>query len=185
MRGYYELILSGRQLGWLLASIAFLLFVAFAAGVAVGRLEPPAGSVAPLAREGVTQATATPTPTTAPAALVSPTPEPTATPTATPEQLSPLAPTPLPIRPVPPQGSPKLSKEVWVQVAALGSRSEAEGVRHRVVALGFRPEQVKVLPVAAGKYRVRVGPFPDKESGGRVLARLRQAGFPQAFMVSP
>lgn len=76
-------------------------------------------------------------------------------------------------------------RERWVQVAALSQRSDAEGVRHRVIALGFRPEQVVVLPREGGKYRVRVGPFPDRESGHRVAARLRAGGFPQAFVVSP
>ncbi len=89
-------------------------------------------------------------------------------------------------RPRPGEGSAAgPPRERWVQVAALSHRSEAEGVRQRVIALGFRPEQVVVLPLEGGKYRVRVGPFPDRESGSRVAARLRAGGFPRAFVVGP
>jgi cell division protein FtsN len=69
----------------------------------------------------------------------------------------------------------------WVQVASLGRAEQAEGVRQRVIALGFRAEQVLVLPGTGGKYRVRLGPFPDQESAGRVVARLQATGFPDAF----
>ena len=72
----------------------------------------------------------------------------------------------------------------WVQVAALGKREQAEGVRNRVVALGYTPRQVLVQPAAGGKFRVRVGPFPDVESAGRVAARLRAEGFGGAFVVN-
>jgi cell division protein FtsN len=72
-----------------------------------------------------------------------------------------------------------------VQVAAFGKRDQAEGVRNRVVALGFTPKQVVVQPAGGGKYRVRVGPFLDGESAGRVTGRLRAEGFSGAFVVKP
>jgi cell division protein FtsN len=73
----------------------------------------------------------------------------------------------------------------WVQAALLSRRDSAEGVRTRVVALGFTPEQVVLMPAEGGKYRIRVGPFPDGESAGRVAARLRAQGFGGAFVVKP
>lgn len=71
----------------------------------------------------------------------------------------------------------------WVQVAAEATRSRAQGVRNRVVAAGFSANQVVVLPGPGGLVRVRVGPFPDEESAGRVAARLHGKGFTQAFVV--
>jgi cell division protein FtsN len=185
MRRYYELVLSGGQLFSLLAGIALLLLLAFTAGVAVGLLERPSERAAPVAAPTPPLPTFSPTPVVQALAPSFPEPTPSPLPSPTPEPTPPPTPTPAPTASPTPRVPAKGAAEVWVQVAALGSRGDAEGVRHRVVALGFRPEQVKVLPLSSGKYRVRVGPFPDRESGGRVLARLRQAGFPQAFMVSP
>ena len=69
-----------------------------------------------------------------------------------------------------------------MQVAALGTRKQADGARTRVMALGFTSKQV-VVEAAEGKFRVRVGPFPDGESAGRVAARLRAEGFGGSFVV--
>ncbi|MFZ5786097.1 MAG: SPOR domain-containing protein, partial [Acidobacteriota bacterium] len=49
-------------------------------------------------------------------------------------------------------------------------------------ALGFKPSQV-VVQAAEGKFRVRLGPFPDEESARRVASRLQNEGFPGAFVV--
>jgi cell division protein FtsN len=72
-----------------------------------------------------------------------------------------------------------------VQVAAFAKHEQAEGVKNRVVALGFTPKQAVVEAAGSGKFRVRVGPFPDGESAGRVAARLRAEGFGGAFVVRP
>ena len=72
---------------------------------------------------------------------------------------------------------------MWVQIAALSQAELAEGVRQRVVALGFLPTQVVVFAGADGRFRVRLGPFPDLESADRVAARLHAAGFPDAFTI--
>ncbi len=72
-----------------------------------------------------------------------------------------------------------------MQVAAFAKHEQAEGVRNRVIALGFTPRQAAVQPAGGGKFRVRVGPFPDVESAGRVAARLRAEGFGGAFVVKP
>lgn len=196
MKRYYELVLSGRQLALLLAVFTALLLLAFGLGVAVGLLQPGKQPAA-VATEGIVsvseqsakmgqsqgQPTAAfpplgvavePTPTPPPSLLeekvmpASPTPEFTA-PKAT------VAPSP-PIKPIQKSG-------VWVQVAAVREKRDAEGIRQRVIAQGFLPNQVKFFRTSEGKYRVRVGPFPDKESGSRVTQRLRAAGFPNAFLV--
>lgn len=177
MARYYQLVASGRQLAGFVLTVAGLLVLAFFLGVGVGLSERRERVKLASSNPNVTPVYVMPTPTPEPLPLT-PTAAVEAEPTPTPGPVA--TPTPRPTaRPVvvTPQG-------VWVQVAALSSRADAEGVRQRVVALGFRPDQVRVLPVASGKYRVRVGPFPDKESGSRVVARLQQEGFPQAFTVS-
>lgn len=186
MPRYYQLVASGRQLALFVFAVAGLLALAFFLGVGVGLSErqeraetapvaPTPVAFSPLATP--TSQPPTPPPPTPTAAMPPPSEglvevEPTATPVPSPT----LRPTAKPSAEVP--------HGVWVQVAALSSKADAEGVRHRVVALGFRQDQVRVLPLASGKYRVRVGPFPDKESGSRVVARLRREGFPQAYVVS-
>jgi cell division protein FtsN len=120
-----------------------------------------------------------PTPPAFPTAV--PTPEGTATPVATATQA-----------PIPREhakasstaAAPARTEPRWVQVAAMGKREQADGVRNRVVALGYTPRQVQVQPAPGGKFRVRVGPFPDAESAGRVAARLRAEGFGGAFVVN-
>jgi len=68
-------------------------------------------------------------------------------------------------------------------VGSLSQAQQGEGLKQRVIAMGFTPEQVIVFRAADGRWRVRVGPFPDEESAGRVLARIRPQGFPDAFLV--
>jgi cell division protein FtsN len=187
MSRYFEIIITGRQLAALVAGVALLIAVAFGLGVAVRWQEP----AAPRSHEIIAGAPAVTLPPAAPApaavATVAPTPEPspTAAPTAT---------------PVPPAADAAKAKARaatpvaavatreagrWVQVAAFGRREQADGVRNRVVALGFAPRQAVVQSAGGGKFRVRVGPFPDGESAGRVAARLRAEGFGGAFVVRP
>lgn len=191
---YYQLVASGRQLALFIFAIAGLLLVAFLVGLSVGlaerqqQLEQEAWGAKP-SEPLPTPIPAEPPPAT-PTPLPSPMPEvvvaePTVPPTPTVMPAPTAAPTPTPrptLRPSP--VTVPISAGVWVQVGAFSSKADAEGVRHRVVALGFRPEQVKVLSAGFGKYRVRVGPFPDRESGSRVVARLREGGFREAFVVS-
>jgi cell division protein FtsN len=211
MKPYYELVFSRRQLAGLLAVLLLLLVVSFLLGVGVGLGQREAAQQAlPVTVAQAPSFAPTPTPVgsspspepTSPsapapgdelpaAATPSPFGQATPPPTATPSPSPSRTPEPLPIVPpkatpeAAPTASPGHSLPVWVQVAAVSKKADAEGVRLRVVALGFRPEQVRVVPWAEGKYRVRVGPFPDKESGARVVARLRAGGFPQAFLVNP
>lgn len=111
-----------------------------------------------------------------------------APPTPVPTERPTVAPSPAPTRPrVQPSATefplPRLGRGVWVQVGALTVESGAQNLRRRVLQLGYTPNQVVVRHGSDGKYRVRVGPFPDEESAGRVVARLRVDGFPGAFTV--
>jgi cell division protein FtsN len=139
-----------------------------------------------------TSAPTTPVAQVATAASAAPTP---VSPVAT---MEPAAPTPAaaakPTRLPAATGAPAASAtpviavakppERWVQATALSRRDQAEGVRTHVMALGFTAGQVVVQPAPHGKFRVRVGPFPDGESAGRVAARLQAQGFKGAFVVN-
>jgi len=172
---YFEIIITGRQLAALVAGAALAIAVAFGLGVGVRTLQPTADEVAAVAPTPMWQPTPPAIPTAAPTAQVAPVPIPTATQAPVPTE----RPRALPTVVAAASGQPR-----WVQVAALGRREQAEGVRNRVVALGYTPRQVLVQPAAGGKFRVRVGPFPDVESAGRVAARLRAEGFGGAFVVN-
>lgn len=210
---HFEIIMSGRQMALLVAALTGLMLVAFGLGVTVGLLQPRGDrhrggreegptvvgepelvtTTAPPGWAGVAEeapptavpptvapSEPTPLPEPSPSPAVVPSPEPTATPSPTPP---PAAPTPLPAREPTPPTVAHPAAGVWVQVGALSQARQGEGLRQRVVALGFAPEQVVVSRGPDGRYRVRLGPFPDEESAGRIIARLRTQGFPDAFMV--
>ncbi len=137
-------------------------------------LEEPAGLPEPSpAGEPSPGATAASTVAPAPA----PTPAPTPAPALAPATLA--APPPSP-RPTVGVGA---AAGIWIQVGSLSQAQQGEGLKLRVVAMGFAPDQVVVVRAADGRYRVRVGPFPDEESAGRVIARIRTQGLPDAFLV--
>jgi cell division protein FtsN len=173
---YFEIIITGRQLAALVVGVVLAIAVAFGLGVGVHMLQPPPDQVAAV--------DVVPTPAWQPTPPAIPTPAPT--PQATPVPGVTGTPVPLPTeRPKAPtvKAAPKAGPR-YVQVAALGKREQADGVRNRVVALGYTPRQVVVQSAPGGKFRVRVGPFPDAESAGRVAARLRAEGFGGAFVVN-
>ncbi|HPW54634.1 MAG: SPOR domain-containing protein [Thermoanaerobaculaceae bacterium] len=197
---YYEVIITGRQLAGLLTALVMLLFVAFGLGVAVGLVEPE--PVPAIAMAAVASPTATPEPEVREAPALEPTAVPSepspppATPSLTPT-LTPFPPVvtpepslPLPLPTVAPTPRPEPTPVavtpgggVWVQVAAVSRPDLAEGVVQRVMAFGFKREQLRVLTTQEGRFRVRLGPFPDLESAGRVIGRLQEAGFEKPFIV--
>ncbi len=185
MSRYFEIIITGRQLAALVAGVALLIAVAFGLGVAVRWLQPavPAPHETIAAAPPAPFAVAPPAPV--PVATAAPTPEaaPTAAPTATPAPAAVEAEKAKAVA-VPTAAASRASGR-WVQVAAFAKHEQAEGVKNRVVALGFTPKQAVVEAAGSGKFRVRVGPFPDAESAGRVAARLRAEGFRGAFVVRP
>ncbi|HUK12670.1 MAG TPA: SPOR domain-containing protein [Thermoanaerobaculaceae bacterium] len=220
MARYFEIIITGRQLAWLVAGVLVLIGAAFGLGVAVRWFEPapprefiaaPPPTIAPARPAAAEAASATPTPSVAallagtPAPLPSGSaaaPAPTALPPATPTVQaagsaavptrvvvppSPAASPAAPVLAVAPAALPAAERPAgrWVQVTAVSRREQADGVRTRAIALGFTAEQVVVQPAPAGKFRVRVGPFPDMESAARVAARLQAQGFKGAFVARP
>lgn len=209
---HFEIIASGRQLAVLLGIVVTLMVVAFALGVTAGLrlsdegptvaevaapppLWPPAaeqvtawGTAVPLAtplvldtpavaaeeggvREGV-PAAGLPTPPPVPPPTVAPTVPPT----------PPPRPTAPPVRPTVAAPRPTAMAGVWVQVAALSRQDLADGVRQRLMAVGYTREQVTVQPLGS-LFRVRLGPFPDTTSAERVAARLQELGFERPFVV--
>jgi cell division protein FtsN len=174
---YFEIIITGRQLAALVVGVALAIAVAFGLGVGVRMMQPPPqemAAVAPTVPTPVWQPTPPAIPTAVPTqAAVAPPP------TAAPQHVATERPKAVPTAAAAVKAEPR-----WVQVAALGKREQADGVRNRVVALGYTPKQVLVQPAPGGKFRVRVGPFPDVESAGRVAARLRAEGFGGAFVVN-
>lgn len=178
MPRYFEIIITGRQLAALVVGMVFAVAVAFGLGVGVRMLQPAPqqiAAVAPAVPTPVWQPRPPAMPTTAPTPEVVATPLPTSAP-------RPVA-TERPRAAAAPAAAAKTAPR-WVQVAALGKFEQAEGVRNRVVALGYTTRQVLVQTASGGKFRVRVGPFPDVESAGRVAARLRAEGFGGAFVVN-
>jgi cell division protein FtsN len=174
---YFEIIITGRQLAALVVGVALAIAVAFGLGVGVRKLQPAPQQIAAVAPAGPTPVWQ-PTPPAVPTAA--PTPQVVSAPLPT------FAPSPIATeRPRAAAGAAAAKAAPrWVQVAALGKFEQAEGVRNRVVALGYTPRQVLVQTAPGGKFRVRVGPFPDVESAGRVAARLRAEGFGGAFVVN-
>jgi cell division protein FtsN len=183
MSRYFEIIITGRQLAALVGAVALLVAVGFGLGVGVQLLRAPAPAPAAAAPAPTPEPVPTAAPPVVPTAGATPPALPTAVPTATPF----AAPTAPPVEPEKPRPHATAARAPnrWVQVAAFGRHDQAEGVRNRVIALGFTPRQALVEPAPGGKFRVRVGPFPDGESAGRVAARLRAEGFPGAFVVRP
>lgn len=204
---HFEIIMSGRQMAALIAAVAGLALVAFGLGVTVGLLQPPGGpdqaarepesrvvpepdlvtASAPAAWAAFPQEALptpvpqepTPLPQPSPSPDLSPSPDPTLPPSPTPQQ---AMPTPPPQLPPTPSAEVQGPAGIWVQVGSLSQAQQGEGLKQRVVALGFALEQVVVSRATDGRYRVRLGPFPDEESAGRVIARIRTQGFPDAFL---
>jgi cell division protein FtsN len=202
---YYVIELTAKWLTFLLAALAAVVVAAFALGFGAGRAAAPqsgAGRVPvlatatatpdvevvdPLPVDTVTVSEATPVPaepTITPAAeWVRPTVPPTATPAPSPTPTATAVPEPVV------EGSEALSADLWVQVLASSRREAVERARERLTELGFPRDRQRVVssPVAGGNvlYKVRVGPFPSRESADRVVRRMAESGFPDAWVVSP
>jgi len=77
----------------------------------------------------------------------------------------------------------------WVQILASSRSDTIDEARGKVVDLGFDRDHQWVVrtEVAGGNelLKLRVGPFPDRESADRVVQRMRAAGYPDAWVVVP
>lgn len=197
---YYQIELSGRMLTALLVALALLLVLAFAFGYgaawSVLSARRPAETEPPVTATATPTATAVPvrTPTRAvitPPAAATAAPRPTSAPprataTRTPRPTA----TPRPVRPSPtPVATVFSGPYYWVQVLAVSRRDAVDQGQARLEQLGYSRDHQRVVesPVAGGGilYKLRIGPFPNRESADRVMRRMQNAGFPDAWVVSP
>jgi len=177
-RRYFEIVITARQLALLIGALIVLLLVAFGLGVSVGWQEPvtvtggPAGPTPLPTAPFFADVEAIPAPTSVPVPTAAPPPtQPPARATATPAGP----------RPTSPQAAAAATVR-WVQVAVVSQAASASDLRNRLVTLGYRRDQVVVEEVG-GRFRVRLGPFPDEESARRVAGRLGASGFAGTFVV--
>lgn len=186
---YYQIELSGRTLTALLIVLALLLVVAFVFGYGA------AWSVLAAEKGGPpTPVVVTPTPITV---EVGPTPEATAAPSLTPTRRASPRPTatarpratPTRPAPTPTARSSESDGSLWVQLLAVRNRQALEKARSDAERFGFPRDHQQVVEssVAGGGrlYKLRIGPFPDRESAERVAARMQQSGFRDAWVVAP
>jgi cell division septation protein DedD len=178
-RRYFEIVITARQLVLLIGAVIVLLLVAFGLGVGVGWQEPvivtggPAGPTPLPTAPFFAAAEPIPVPTSAPTpAAALPRAEPPARATAT----------PAPPRTARPGPAAVVTGVRWVQVAVVSQAASASDLRNRLVSLGYRGDQV-VIEEIGGRFRVRLGPFPDDESARRVAGRLGASGFSGTFVV--
>jgi cell division septation protein DedD len=183
---YYVIELSARWLTALLIALALVMVLAFAFGYgAAWTVLSPGGAqaqdpIAELADDAappptiveeviLDESTPTPRPTRPP--QPTPKPQPTRAPTATPE---------------PVVDSPE---GYWVQVLASSTEQTVRQAQDKLDDLGFpkQNQNVSTTQVAGGNalHKLRVGPFPDRESADRVVRRMRASGYPDAWVVVP
>lgn len=182
---YYVIELSARWLTVLLVALALVMVLAFAFGYGA------AWSVL-TSKQQLAGATAAGTPD--PAAVFDedildeevvevPTERPTEPPVATPKPTA--TPKPAPTK-VP---STDTTDGFWVQVLASSTPQAMERAAKKLADLGFPEEHQRVTTsqVAGGNvlYKLRVGPFPDRDSADRVVRRMRSSGYPDAWIVVP
>jgi cell division protein FtsN len=74
------------------------------------------------------------------------------------------------VRPAAPARAPAPAGRIWVQVASLSNRTEAEAVGARLSKRGYHTQVVS----DKGRLRVRVGPYRTTEDARRVADRLRR-----------
>jgi len=77
-------------------------------------------------------------------------------------------------RPVAASSAPPAAPGVWIQVASLVSRPEADALAARLSRHGYR-SQIAAAQSPKGKvFRVRVGPYRSEEDATRAAERLRK-----------
>jgi cell division septation protein DedD len=186
---YYVIELTARWLTVLLVALALVMVLAFVFGYGAAWSVLTAESSG-----GETVLTApghTPTPTPVEVSI-----------TAVPEEpvvqeatRVPEAATPAPRPTATPEPRPTVRREApradgfWVQVLASSKPTNIEAARARLEKLGFAADNQRVesARVAGGNelHKLRIGPFPDRESADRVAQRMRASGFPDAWIVAP
>lgn len=141
--------------------------------------DPPKPTVAPRLSDPEPTPTQQPNPTAVPTAAPTTPPVPTkgpegiGSPSAQPGQA----------------GSQGRAEGFLVQVLASSRIQAIEKARRQLVDLGFPNSGHEIVEtrVAGGGVllKLRIGPFPDRDSADRVMRRMQTGGFPDAWVVHP
>ncbi len=211
---YFVIELSTRWLIALVVALALSLIMAFAFGygAAWSVLSSPideqpdtiVASPTPTPIEERIGTTPTPKTNIQPTATATATPrqnaQPTAKPTAKPTQTPRVIPTKTPtVTPVPVSQRPKptatatveqpASGGFYVQVLAGSVRSSLGASERKLADLGFDSSRQHIMVSTLGNgeelFKLRIGPFPDRESADRVANRMRNSGFKDAWVAAP
>jgi cell division septation protein DedD len=133
--------------------------------LAKGEAPPPAAAPSPTAAE---------TPVRVSPARPTPAPRPT-------EQKAEAPPTPVPTRQPPAVAE---GGTFQIQVNAMADKARADELVHDLKGLGYAPF---ISPARVGDktlYRVRVGNLPSGDAAKQALTRLREQGYPNAFLAA-
>jgi cell division septation protein DedD len=194
---YYVIELTARWLAVLLAALAGVMILAFVFGYGAawsvlehGSHPPEAAVAAPV------RGTPTPTPVEVriegggPSPTVEAPAAPAPTDTATPRPPATAMPPP-PATPTP-RPSPSSEEKVegfWVQVLASSNADAVKRSQGKLEDLGFTRARQLVLTTRESDgnelHKLRVGPFPDRDSAERVAKRMQASGFSGAWVVAP
>jgi DedD protein len=80
--------------------------------------------------------------------------------------------------------TPLAAPGIWVQVASLTSRREADALASRLGRRGYRAQVAVVTGGTSRLFRVRIGPYGNEEEARRMAERLRrQERIPQIWIV--
>lgn len=187
---YYVIELSARWLTILLVALAVVMVLAFAFGYGAAWSVLSPEHTAERSSSAETALLAAPTPDAIIEQVIE---EPTMVPPTEPPPATAIptsTPVPVPTR-VPPTVAPPPSSGdgYFVQVLASSTAEAMEGAEQKLEGLGFSSDyrHVVTTQVAGGSvlYKLRIGPFPDRESADRVMGRMRVSGFPDAWVVAP
>jgi len=75
------------------------------------------------------------------------------------------------------------SAGAWaVQLGSFASRANADKLMHQLHAQGFAAYLVPGGSGAGARYRVRVGPMPDRGAAAQAVAKLKSLGHPASFV---
>jgi cell division septation protein DedD len=186
---YYVIELTARWLTVLLVALALIMVLAFVFGYGAAWSVLTAGQSGGETPVGEPSHSPTPTPVEMVITAVPeepPVQEATRVPqTATPEPEPTATPAPKPTE----RREQGTVDGFLVQVLASSKPATIEAARSQLSKLGFGAEnqRVETARVAGGSvlHKLRIGPFPDRESADRVVERMRVSGFPDAWIVAP
>lgn len=79
--------------------------------------------------------------------------------------------------------SPNPPNHGWLaQLGSFAARANAERLERQLRTEGFSPSMSAAGTGSAVRYRVRVGPVPDRAAAEKLVAQLKKAGHPATFI---